>query len=117
MKQKVQKDFEIKTFSDAQTHKLKIIGSKEMGPRDNRYIVGEVKNEGNDTFTSLTVESEFFDKEKNLIRIGQAYISGTIGPNEKRGFQISNDCQAKSDGVYDKYKLRIVDGILKHRKE
>ncbi|MBC7540376.1 MAG: hypothetical protein H7281_16250 [Bacteriovorax sp.] len=111
----------IKTFKSAETHRLKIISHKMKKDKDQMIILGEVKNEGTDSFSSIEIDAELYDSKKELIKIESGRISGNIRPGETRHFQVIN-CFEKGNSKneidsIDTYKLIIVNGYINSKND
>lgn len=114
---KLEKKFESREFQSAEHHHLKILWNKPQNNEGSeKYIIGELKNEGKDKFDSITIEASFYDKDKNLIKIGSAYLSGNIIPGSTKKFEITYSCgQCDIKKMYDTYQLEITDARMPFR--
>jgi hypothetical protein len=111
------KKYESQEFQSAEYHHLKILwNNPQNNEGSEKYIIGELKNEGKDTFSSISVEASFYDKDKNLIKIGSAYLTGNISPGSTKKFEITYSCgQCDIKKMYDSYELEIIDGSMPFR--
>lgn len=112
--------FTYKEFQSAEKHGLKIVSHKVRKEKEKIVILGELKNEGLDSFSSLEVEADFYDKKNNLINIESGHLSGGLEPGKTRPFQVINCCGKDNlnDGFveFDHYELMIVNGTIKQVK-
>lgn len=112
--------FTMKEFQSAEKHGLKIVWHKLNDKRTQKIIFGELKNEGSDSFSSVDIESYFYDKSNNFIKIENTFLTGNIKPGEKRLFQIKYLCDCGKDSQvpdsFNRYELKIVDGRINSSK-
>jgi len=109
--EKIYKDRFVNEFVSANHHRLKILWHRpENNQGAEKYVIGEIKNEGKDKFDSVTIQASFFDNKKNLIKIGNTYIQGKFNPGETKKFEITYSC-GKCDikKMYDSYELEVID--------
>lgn len=114
---KTLKGINARYFQSADTHNLQIVWHKTFTEKSNKYIIGEVKNNGLDTFENLEIGAEFYDDKNELIKLGSSYISQKLVPGSSRKFQLfykNTDCQGESEKIKDfhSYKLAIDGGRL-----
>lgn len=108
--------FNLKQFQSSEVHHLKIVSHQVKKMNDRLIVIGELKNEGQDTFSSLVVEVSFYDQNNGLLDVETGYISGITKPGELRPFKIERCCE--KDGLsinileYDHYNLKIVNGFF-----
>ena len=59
---------------------------------DNRHLVGQVKNIGNDTATSVRVDITTFDKSGGVLGTDYTYVTAdSLRPNQKSAFDLGSD--------------------------
>lgn len=104
-------------FISAERHKLKILWHRpENNDGNEKYIIGEMKNDGTENFDSVSIEASFYDKERNLIKLGRAYLSGNIKPGVTKKFEITYDCGAcEIKKMYEHYELEITNASMPFR--
>lgn len=114
------KRIEFKNFQSPEAHRLKILWSKVGNEGNQKIVLGELENEGTNTFTSIDIEVYFYDKDKNLLKIGNAYITGNIKPGQVRLFQVLHVCECNIDAKvfngFDSYEIKIVNGYINQSK-
>jgi hypothetical protein len=106
-----------KEFQTAEKHNLVIVSQSTQKYKNRIIILGQIKNNGNDSFSSLTVEAELLDKNKKFIGLESGIVDGSLSPGETRSFKIVGCCEAEdvdnSLKELDSIKIRIVSGYLK----
>lgn len=100
-------------FNGAVSHKLEVVSHKLIKTHEEVYILGEIKNNGKETFSYIEMEADLYDKKSNLIDVERDSIFGGFKPGETRAFKIVRCC--KKDGIelgeFDRYEIKIVNGI------
>ncbi len=86
---------------------LKLHSHKLNKGKRNLDILGRVKNTDSETWRSVKVEAEYFNKQNEFVDIKSDYISGTISAGEERNFKISFYGKSE-DPCYDHYTVKIV---------
>lgn len=113
--------FNLKEFKSAELSGLEIISQRIEKANGGTYIIGEVKNTGTDSFSSLQVEASMYDKDEKLVDVESNHIMGNVKPGDVRGFKIARCCVKDNESVglgeFDKFKLVIVNGIYSYPDE
>jgi hypothetical protein len=75
------------------------------------WVVGEVRNDGADSDAGLRIGAAFYDKNKKLTDVGQAYINGRFPAGSVRAFKIKlGGCGADKKitvANYDHYDIEV----------
>lgn len=87
---------------------------KEHRPQQaqaNSAFLGSIQNAGKDSWQSVGLLVELFDKEGTFVDKCSGHLDGSIGPGETRNFKVScAECRASSQPlVYDRYTIKISD--------
>ncbi|MBU2528667.1 MAG: FxLYD domain-containing protein [Candidatus Omnitrophota bacterium] len=101
----LKKKFLPKEYSDESG--LKVHSHKVSKGKRNIDILGQIKNTGSETWRSVKVEAEYFDKQNTFVDTKSDYISGAVPAGEERNFKISF-YGASEDPRYDHYTVKIV---------
>lgn len=106
----------LKEFQTAAIHKLVIVSKDTKKIKNKIIILGQIKNEGTDSFSSLSIEAELFNKDRKIIGLETGSLEG-INPGETRSFKIVGCCEVEDvdNGLreLDSVKINIVSGYLK----
>ena len=105
---------EVPKFVSADHHQLKFVWHKVENLEGNeKYIIGEIKNDGEDSFASLALQASFYDNDKNLIKLGQTNINSKIGPGETKKFEITYSCgSCDIKKIFATYDLEVLNGNI-----
>ena len=85
----------------------------------NSAFLGTIVNNGQDTWESVEVLAELFDKEGTFVDKCSSYMDGSISPGQTRNFKVScSGCRDDSQPmVYDRYTIAIVDASFSRPEE
>jgi hypothetical protein len=85
-----------------------IVSTKMIeGPQGYR-IVGEIKNEGEDSSGSFSVEANLYDKAGKLIDTGSDFMVGNFAKGATHSFKVTFGCgKNKLPQEYDHFAVRI----------
>ena len=93
-----------------------ITSHKERKVTNSVDILGVLENQGEDTWGSINIEVELFDKEGNFVDECSEYISGNILPGEKQNFKVScRRCEKNPLPEYKKYTIKVKDAHYKRK--
>jgi hypothetical protein len=82
---------------------------EEIKRNGRSYFIGSVKNNGSSPARGVSVEINFFLKNKFVDQYS-SYITGDIGSGEERYFKVSCGCKDEPPAEHDSYKIGIVGG-------
>jgi len=93
--------------------KLSIKSHRPQRPEANSAFVGEVANEGTDTWSYVQISVELFDKGGQFIDKCSSHLEGSIGPGETRNFKVTcPNCANNPMPAYDRYTIEIVEATF-----
>ena len=73
-------------------------------------FLGTVENNGKDTWESISIVAELFDKDGQFVDKCSSYESGGIAPGQSRNFKVScGGCRDSTGTAYDHYTIAIVE--------
>jgi hypothetical protein len=77
------------------------------GPQGFR-IIGEIRNEGEESFGSFSVEANLYDKAGKLVDTGSDFMVGKFAKGETRSFKVTFGCgKHQLPREYDRFAVRI----------
>ena len=89
---------------------LTIKDQRPQKQAQNTSFIGTIQNEGKDTWESVQIVAELFDKDGQFVDKCSSYESGRIAPGQNRNFKVScGGCRDESVAPYDHYTVSIVD--------
>jgi hypothetical protein len=89
---------------------LTIKDQRPQKPAQNTSFIGTIQNEGKDTWESVQVVAELFDKDGQFVDKCSSYESGRIAPGQNHNFKVAcGGCRDESVAPYDHYTISIVD--------
>jgi hypothetical protein len=90
--------------------KLSIRSHRPKAPGAANAFIGEVANDGTDSWDYVQLVVELFDKEGNFVGKCTDNLDGRIGPGQVRNFEVScSNCRDSAVPAYDRYTIEIVD--------
>ena len=76
----------------------------------NTAFIGTVENNGKDTWESVSIDVDLFDKGGQFVDKCSGYERGRIAPGQTHNFKAScGGCRDASVAQYDHYTIAIVD--------
>jgi len=89
---------------------------RPQSPEANSAFIGVMQNTGSDSWQTIEVLVELFDKQGAFVDKCSSYLDGSIGPGQARNFKVScSECRNNSQPlVYDRYKIEIVSASYMH---
>ena len=90
--------------------RLTIKNHRPQTRESNSAFLGSIQNAGVDTWQSVEVLVELFDKEGTFVDKCSSYLDGSIGPGQIRNFKVScSECRDAAQRLaYDRYRIEIV---------
>lgn len=77
--------------------------------QQNAAFIGTIQNNGKDTWDSVSIVAELFDKDGQFVDKCSAYESGRIAPGQSHNFKVScGGCRDSTVPPYDRYTIAIV---------
>jgi hypothetical protein len=90
--------------------KLSIKSHRPKAVDDSSAFIGQVVNNGSDTWTYVRLLVELFDSDGNFIGKCTDTLDGPIRPDQVRNFEIScSGCRNSTVPKFDRYTVEIVD--------
>ena len=81
-------------------------------------FIGVVANNGTDTWDSISIEIELFDKDGKFMDECSEYISSPLSPSESENFKAScGGCEKRPIADFDHYEIHIVDAIYERPRD
>lgn len=75
-------------------------------------IYGTVTNSGENIWSSLNIQVEFFDKKGKFVHECEEYLLGKLGPNDSENFVVScGGCKKNPIPQFHNYKISIESGF------
>lgn len=97
--------------------KLSIKSHRPQRLEGNSAFLGQVANEGTDTWSYVQIAVELFDKGGQFIDKCSSHLEGSIVPGETRNFKVScQNCANNPMTAYDKYTVDIVEATITPQK-
>lgn len=97
---------------------LVVVSHKERRVGKSVDILGVIENQGNDTWGSINIEVELFDKKGGFVDECSEYIQGSIKPGEKQNFKVScRRCDKNPLPKYEKYTIAVKNAYFKRSKK
>ena len=90
------------------TSDIEILEYRETKHGDQLLILGEVKNIGTKTVSSIQLEAELFDSQKKFVFECSEYLSRRLKAGEIEHFQIKCGCRGKGVPDYESLSVRVV---------
>ncbi len=90
------------------TAQIKILQYRERKNGDQLLILGTIENTGNSSASSIRLEAELLDEQKQMVYECSEYISKRLKPGEKENFQVKCGCGDKAIPKYSSVSLRVV---------
>ena len=92
-----------------ETAKLDLDIREERIDEEEFILLGEIQNEGDTSWSMITLKAELFDIDGNFIDRCEEYIMDTSRPGEAINFKMSCGSQCSSFALkeYDHYKIEI----------
>lgn len=89
---------------------LEIVSHEQRKIDNGVAILAQVKNNGERTWTSISIEVEFLDNNDKFIEECSAYIRGSLKPGDKENVRIKcGGCKNNPLPPYDKYTIKVKD--------
>jgi hypothetical protein len=90
--------------------KVTIKSHRPKSTSANTAFIGEVANDGSDSWNYVQLVVELFDKEGKFVGKCTGSLDGPIGPHRVRNFEVScSGCRDSTVPAYDRYTIEIVD--------
>jgi hypothetical protein len=88
---------------------IKIVHHEKAVRGDDLVVIGQLKNEGQTTARSFSIEVEFFDKDKKFVDLcRESFYSSTVKPGEERNFKVScMSCRNRPLPEHASYTIRV----------
>ncbi len=93
------------THDNKRLEKIDILNLNEVIRDGKMFILGSLKNNNSSGQRVITIQVDFFDKNKVFIEQCKENIKGTLESNEERNFKIS--CESFVE--YDSYNVYLLD--------
>ncbi len=90
---------------------IEVVEHRLQKEKDNLKILGNIKNNGPDTWSGISIEVHLYNKEDQLVDIIKSYVSGNISPGETRPFKATNKCGDEEAISFHEYKVFIKDAF------
>jgi hypothetical protein len=87
---------------------IKILKYSEKTHNEQLIILGVIENVGSTNVSSIRLEAELLDDNKEMVYECSEYISKKIKGGEKENFQIKCGCSGQSVPKYTSVSLRVV---------
>lgn len=98
-------------FKGDATKDLVISDVRRRTNSDSLEIIGLLTNSGKKTFSSVTIEAEFFDKAGNFLDEGSEYLRSDVAGGAKEHFKITiKKPPAEANSLETKMVVKIVGG-------
>ena len=76
----------------------------------NTVFIGSVQNNGKDSWDSISIVAELFDKDDKFVDKCSSYETGRVAPGQSHNFKVScGGCRDSTVAPYDHYTIAIVD--------
>jgi len=100
-----------KSFMSAEG--VKVLAHEKVIRGDEVVILGTLKNEGQATARSFSIEAELFDKDNKFVELCRdSFFGSSVEPGEGRNFKVScGGCRNRPVPEHASYKVRITSGL------
>jgi hypothetical protein len=89
---------------------LTIKSHKPQRAENNAAFIGQIANDGKETWASVEIVAELFDQNGEFLDKCSSYLDGSIEPRQTRNFKVScPNCPDNPRPAYDSYTLAIRD--------
>jgi hypothetical protein len=90
------------------TSNVKIVQFRESHNGEQLLILGVIENTGNSPVSSIRIEAELLDDQKQMVYECSEYISNKVKNGDKENFQIKCGCGNQPTPEYSSVSLRVV---------
>lgn len=100
----------VESFMDNadKSKQIKILQFREIINGEQLLILGVIENTSNSTVSSIRLEAELLDDQKQMVYECSEYISRKLKAGEKENFQIRCSCGSQPTPKYSSVSLRVV---------
>jgi len=85
-----------------------IVSHRMVEEKDGYRVIGEIRNDGEDSESSFSVEANLYDKDGKLLDTDSDLMIGKFAKGETRSFKVSFGChKGKLPNNYDHFAVRV----------